>query len=363
MFTILLHICFLLFIFPIPPYINWNSYLICNKVQFLCNFHFLMWLLLLMSCPLIGPFNVQESGLPLSVSGSWWGSMCRAHFVLQELQAIAMMLHRMAFHLSGNVVALHLDNSTAKAYLCNQGDIVSPFLSRLACQILSQTDKSGITLYSSIHSYPPQCEGQLSVLGLDASRVASSWGGSIGFSPLGFSRGGPAGILFYHSMPVLLHLGISTTSGGLGVECLQPSLDISGKLHVSSYISSSSSVLAEYVKGQLRCLLLVASCWIEVPWLPTVLNMMVDIPQWCPIIKHLIIDVSVGQALKGLPYIHLTLWLLSDVCYADRGSLPQSVRQGQLQHLCQRSTSSVGRNGQVDVLNSVYQTMPLLHLN
>ena len=45
---------------------------------------------------------------------------------------------------SGKVVALHLDNSTAKAYLCNQGGTVSPFLSRLACQIL--TDKQGITL-------------------------------------------------------------------------------------------------------------------------------------------------------------------------------------------------------------------------
>ena len=46
------------------------------------------------------------------------------------------------------------------------------------------------------------------------------------------------------------------------------------------------------------------------------------------------------QALKGLPYLHWTLWLLSDVCYADKGSLPQSVRrwQGQLKHLHQRST-------------------------
>ena len=59
---------------------------------------------------------------------------------------LPIMLHRMAFCLSGKVVALHLDNSTAKAYLCNQGGTVSPFLSRLACQILSLTDKHGITL-------------------------------------------------------------------------------------------------------------------------------------------------------------------------------------------------------------------------
>ena len=53
----------------------------------------------------------------------------------------------MAFCLSGRVVALHLDYSTAKAYLCNQGGTVSPFLSRLACQILSLTEKHSITFF------------------------------------------------------------------------------------------------------------------------------------------------------------------------------------------------------------------------
>ena len=91
-------------------------------------------------------FHFQGSGLPLSVSGPWSGSMWRAYIVLQELQPVAKMLHRMAFCLSGKVVALHYGNSTAKAYLCNQGGTVSPFLSRLACQILSLTDKHSITL-------------------------------------------------------------------------------------------------------------------------------------------------------------------------------------------------------------------------
>ena len=34
---------------------------------------------------------------------------------------------------------------------------------------------------------------------------------------------------------------------------------------------------------------------------------LVDVPQWCPVIKDLIMNVSVDQALKGLPYLHLTL--------------------------------------------------------
>ena len=92
-------------------------------------------------------FYFQDCGLPLSVSGAWSGSLSSAYTALQQLQAVAIMLRRMAFCLSVKVVALHLDNSTAKVYLCNQGGTVSPFLSGLACQILSLTDKHGITLF------------------------------------------------------------------------------------------------------------------------------------------------------------------------------------------------------------------------
>ena len=38
--------------------------------------------------PTYWAFYFQGSGLPLSVSGPWAGSMCRAHIALQELQAI-----------------------------------------------------------------------------------------------------------------------------------------------------------------------------------------------------------------------------------------------------------------------------------
>ena len=60
-----------------------------------------------------------------------------------------------------------------------------------------------------------------------------------------------------------------------------------------------SKFLAEHVNGQLRHLLLVAPCWMEAPWLPTVLNMLADVPQWCPLLKDLIVDVLVGQDSQG----------------------------------------------------------------
>ena len=116
-------------------------------------------------------FYFQGSDLPLSFSGSRSGSMCMAHTALQELQSITMMLHRMSFCLSGKVVALHLDNSIAKAYLCNQGGTVSHFLSRLACWILSLTDKAGITL---IQAYIPT-HLNLEVDYLSWAQMLSEW--------------------------------------------------------------------------------------------------------------------------------------------------------------------------------------------
>ena len=52
----------------------------------------------------------------------------------------------MTFLFSSKVVALHLDNNTSKAYLCNHGDMASTFLSRLVCYILNLAEMHGINL-------------------------------------------------------------------------------------------------------------------------------------------------------------------------------------------------------------------------
>ena len=252
------------------------------------------------------------------------------------------MLHRMAFRLSGKVVALHLDNSTAKAYLCNQGGTVSPFLSRLACGILSLTDKHGITLLPSIHSYPPQCGGRFSVSGLAASGVApSTSGGSGSFLPLGPSTGGPAGIFSFYSMPALFHFGNSTASGALGLNAFSHPWNFQ-----VSYVSSSGSgpscsgqVSSRTCQQSTQTFTFGGSMLDGSSLLPTVLGMLADVPRQCPIVKDLVVDVSVGQVLTGLRYLHLTLWLLSNVCYANKGSLPQSIRWWQRQ--LRMSTSRV----------------------
>ena len=85
---------------------------------------------------------------------------------------------------------------------------------------------------------------------------------------------------------MLLHLGKSTTSGSLWVDGFQPLKDI----QVSHLFPPPElplvlfRFLAEYVTGQLRLLILIVPCWMEATWLPTVLNMLVDIPHYCPIV-------------------------------------------------------------------------------
>ena len=139
MFIILSPIYFLGFIFPFPNYprtvISFDMVIATDAM------------------PTHWAIYFHGSGLSLSFIGPSLGSMCKVHISLQELQAIAIMLCRMAFHLSGKVIALHLDNNTTNGYLCNQDGTVSPFLSRLACQILGIPPSMVLLLFQ--HAFLP----------------------------------------------------------------------------------------------------------------------------------------------------------------------------------------------------------------
>ena len=199
-------------------------------------------------------FYFSYSGLSLQIPGTWSGSMCNVYIALQELLAAVPMLQRIAFHLCNKVVGLYLDNASAKSYLCNQAGTVSLFLSTLAFHILNLADNHEIASYSSI--YLPISMWQMIIflfLGIIycnvGSRMASSSTHSLsGVSTLGSAGGGFVGILRYQSMSALLYLGESITHGSLGVECFQPSLEVSCELSVSSFWVSSSS----YVKVAVR---------------------------------------------------------------------------------------------------------------
>ena len=95
--------------------------------------------------------------------------------------------------------------------------------------------------------------------------------------------------------------------GGLWVEYFQPSLGISGKLSLSfPCISSYTSV--QVYGGICHSLIHTfdsSGTMLDGSFLASHnFNMLEDIPQCCSFVKDLIVDVSVGQVLKDLQYLH-----------------------------------------------------------
>ena len=123
--------------------------------------------------------------------------------------------------------------------------------------------------------------------------------------------------------------------------------------------------LAEHVNGQLRHLLLVAPCWMG----SSLASHSSQHAGRCSLAvshhKRSHCGCFGRPGAEGSVVSAFNPWLLSDMCYADKGSLPRSVRQwqGQLECLCHGSTSSAGGSGLVGELDRVYQTMPSLPLN
>ena len=161
---------------------------------------------------------------------------------------------------------------------------------------------------------------------------------------------------------------MSKTLLSLGVECFHPPLDIAGEEYVSSFcISSPGSV--QVWSG--TCLRLIQTFYFSgtlLEWGSLASHSYQHIRRNSSLLsqlKNLIMDVLVVPVFEGLQSLHITLWLLRDVCYADKGTLPQSARQwlGSLEYLQQKYTSSAGKNGLIGVLQRVFHTMPCLLLN
>ena len=88
--------CFVPFTFQIQLSVTFSN---CQLQQSSVPLHFshLDVVIYTDATPIHWAFYFQGSRLPSSMSGSWSGSMCRVHITLQELQAISLMLCRIAF--------------------------------------------------------------------------------------------------------------------------------------------------------------------------------------------------------------------------------------------------------------------------
>ena len=98
-------------------------------------------------------------------------------------------------------------------------------------------------------------------------------------------------------------------------------------------LSSSSLAQVSGGTGRFRFLIITTTHLMETSWHLMVLNILKDIPHWCPIIIGLIRDVSVDWVLKGLPPLHITLGY-AETCFAQTWllflSLSDSGEEGNL---------------------------------
>ena len=97
---------------------------------------------------------------------------------------------------------------------------------------------------SSTYSYPSLCGCWLSFTDEIGPWVASSSSHSPSSIPaVGSTRGGSIGFPLYHSMSALFHSGVTISSRSFGIECIQPAVEVSGELCLSSSCINSSSVV------------------------------------------------------------------------------------------------------------------------
>ena len=276
----------------------------CTSVQFLCSFHHPDMVISMDVMSKYLPFIFKVLGYPFHSGRTSSLSKCNTHKALQELKAVVLILHRIAFCLFLKMTALHLDISTAEACLCNQCHTVYLFLSRLVCCILNLARRHGTThvqAYILTHlnvednyllqgrlvqeCYLPSCVAQVMF------QLSSQLELDLLTSPFTdqcqhyYTLGNP--------LPLGAALGFNTFNHPwiYQVCCtLPPSVLVSLVLSIS---------LVEYVTGQFKLLILVASCWMEAPWPTTVLNMLENVICQHFLIKDLISDAFLGWLPKG----------------------------------------------------------------
>ena len=179
-------------------------------------------------------------------------------------------------------------------------------------------------------SYPSECGSRLSIMEKVGSRVASSSMHSTGsISTLESTTGGlwasshTNQSQFYFTMENPLLLGALRLNAFNHPWIYQVTYVFPPPALVTLFLSKFQT---EHVTGQFKCLILVAPCWKEVPWPPTVLNMLEDIPHWCPIVKSLVMDDLVGWFAERSTIVAFNP-LAAQTCVWCRQGFPSSVWQ------------------------------------
>ena len=233
-------------------------------------------------------YSLAEPGQILSV---------KSHTTLQDTQTVLLMLHRRAFCCSHKMIAIRLNNSIANAYMYLRWYSISFKTS------LPHIESGWEAWYYSYLSM------QLSI---------PIWKLFIYHGEGCFQND----IFFFTWLEAAFHLGVNWRwicwhphiliiisiiihwrICYLWETCSWTLSTILGHFRWVTYFSPAlvllvlSKVSGRTCQGEFSHFIVVVPCWMESSWLSTVLNMLEDIPCWCPIIKDLIREVlEVGSS-------------------------------------------------------------------
>ena len=124
-----------------------------------------------------------------------------------------------------------------------------------------------------------------------------------------------------------------------------------------------SKFLAEHSTGQFKFLIPNVPYWVQVSWLPTVLNMLEDIPHQCPLIENCIRD-ALFRLSRQWSVIAVFIPLAAQRCVVQTRALflCQAV-VGVTQVSTTKVADNAGMNGQVGIPKGLNETMSFLSQN
>lgn len=263
--------------------------------------------------------------LHLTVSGVWSPQEETLHINLLELRAIKLALMHFVQEVRGRAVALFTDNTTALAYLANQGGVHSPSLNSEAQHILSWAETHAVILR------PRFIQGINNVLADALSRrdqvLSTEWTlNSEVCRQLWKLWGYPTIDLFATRANCRLGNFVSPYEDP---QAIATDALLFGWNHQDLYAFPPfpliRKVLNKLRESQNTRLILIAPFWPQKEWFPDLWSMSVQTPRLLPSRWDLLRQPHVRRFHQRLHELHLTAWRLSTVSSDTKVSRQRSA--------------------------------------
>ena len=248
-----------------------GAVLVCNRICFPYNFLFLMWLSLLMICPMTGSFKFRTLRFLSPVVAHGLILCARCTLLCKNSRLLHSCCIKLPLGYPVRCLAYLWTIVPAKVSLCNQGGTASIFLSRLACHIFNLANKHDIIFIPAYVSTHLNVKLTIS-LGVGTCfqtllRLHFISLGQLEVNLLASTHNNQYQCYYTFECPLPL--------GTFGLNAFNHPWTCQ-----VSYVLPSQSLahmvlfmfLAENVTGQFRLPILVTPCWMEAPLLHTALN-------------------------------------------------------------------------------------------